>query len=57
MMVQSSGEDMQHIAQMLEEGVLKSEVSKVFPFSEMAAAHLQVESGRTRGKAVVVIEG
>jgi NADPH:quinone reductase-like Zn-dependent oxidoreductase len=57
MMVQSSGEDMQHIAQLLEEGVLRSEVSKVFPFTEMAAAHLQVETGKTRGKVVVVIEG
>jgi NADPH:quinone reductase-like Zn-dependent oxidoreductase len=57
MMVQSSGEDMQHIAQMLEEGVLRSEVSKVFPFADMAAAHLQVETGKTRGKTVVVIEG
>jgi NADPH:quinone reductase-like Zn-dependent oxidoreductase len=55
--VQSSGEDMQHIAQLLEEGALRSEVSKVFPFAEMAAAHLQVETGKTRGKTVVVIEG
>lgn len=55
--VQSSGEDMQHIAQMLEEGVIRSEISKVFAFSEMAAAHLQVEGGRTRGKVVVVMEG
>lgn len=55
MMVQSSGEDMQHIAQLLGDGVLRPEVSKVFPFGQMAEAHLAVETGRTRGKVVVVM--
>ncbi|HEV3411516.1 MAG TPA: NADP-dependent oxidoreductase [Puia sp.] len=57
MHVQSAGEDMQHIAQLLEEGELRSEVSKVFPFAQMADAHLQLETGRTKGKVVVVTEG
>jgi NADPH:quinone reductase-like Zn-dependent oxidoreductase len=56
MHVQSAGEDMQHIAQLLEEGELRSEVSKVFPLPQMGDAHLQVETGRTRGKVVVVTE-
>jgi NADPH:quinone reductase-like Zn-dependent oxidoreductase len=56
MHVQSAGEDMQHIAQLLEEGELRSEVSKVFPLAQMGDAHLQVETGRTRGKVVVVTE-
>jgi NADPH:quinone reductase-like Zn-dependent oxidoreductase len=56
MHVQSAGEDMQHIAQLLEEGELKSEIMKVFPFAQMADAHLQIETGRTRGKVVVVTE-
>jgi NADPH:quinone reductase-like Zn-dependent oxidoreductase len=55
MMVQSSGEDMQHIAQLLGDGVLRAEISKVFPFAQMADAHLAIESGRTRGKIVVVL--
>jgi NADPH:quinone reductase-like Zn-dependent oxidoreductase len=54
MMVQSSGEDMQHIAQLLGDGALRSEVSKVFPFEQMAEAHLAVETGKTRGKVVVI---
>lgn len=54
MYVQSAGEDMQHIAQLLEEGEVRSEVTKVFPFAQMADAHLQLETGRTRGKVVVV---
>jgi NADPH:quinone reductase-like Zn-dependent oxidoreductase len=56
MHVQSAGEDMQHIAQLLEEGELRSEVTKVFPLAQMGDAHLQVETGRTRGKVVVVTE-
>ena len=54
MMVQSSGEDMQHIAQLLGDGVLRAEVSKVFAFEQMAEAHLAVETGKTRGKVVVI---
>jgi NADPH:quinone reductase-like Zn-dependent oxidoreductase len=54
MMVQSSGEDMQHIAQLLGDGVLRPEVSKVFAFDQMAEAHLAVETGKTRGKVVVI---
>jgi NADPH:quinone reductase-like Zn-dependent oxidoreductase len=55
MMVQSSGEDMQHIAQLLGDGALRAEVSKVFPFGQMAEAHLAVETGKTRGKVVVIV--
>jgi NADPH:quinone reductase-like Zn-dependent oxidoreductase len=54
MFVQSAGEDMQHIAQLLEEGEMRSEIMKVFPLTQMADAHLQVETGKTRGKVVVV---
>ena len=56
MMVQSSGEDMQHIAQLLGDGALRAEISKVFPFGQMAEAHLAVETGKTRGKVVVIIK-
>jgi NADPH:quinone reductase-like Zn-dependent oxidoreductase len=56
MHVQSAGEDMQHIAQLLEEGEIRSEVSHVFPFGKMGDAHLQIETGRTKGKVVVVTE-
>jgi NADPH:quinone reductase-like Zn-dependent oxidoreductase len=54
MMVQASGEDMQHIASLLEDGALRAEVSKVFPFEQMAEAHLAIETGKTRGKVVVI---
>lgn len=55
MSVYSSGEDMRHIAYLLENGVLKPHVSHVFGFDEMAKAHLQIETGRTVGKVVVKI--
>ncbi|MBS7566958.1 NADP-dependent oxidoreductase [Mucilaginibacter sp. Bleaf8] len=55
MLVQSNGSDMQQIAALLEQGILKAHVSHSYPFTEMAAAHLQVESGRTVGKVVVTL--
>ncbi|HVD98292.1 MAG TPA: NADP-dependent oxidoreductase [Cytophagaceae bacterium] len=54
-LVKSSGTDMQKIAGLLEKGIIKSHVSKTFPFEQMAEAHKQVETGKTRGKIVVTI--
>ncbi len=54
-MVQSSGEDMKHIASLLENGAVKPHVSKVFPFEQMREAHLEQETGRTVGKIVVTL--
>lgn len=53
MSVYSNGNDMEHIASLLEKGVLKPYISHVFQFDEMAKAHLQIETGRTIGKVVV----
>lgn len=53
--VQSNGEDMKQMAGLLEKGIIKSHVSKIFPFEKMADAHLQIETGRTVGKIVVTI--
>ena len=52
-LVQSNGQDMAALAELLEQGVIKAHVSAVYPFDEMAAAHLQVETGKTVGKVVV----
>jgi len=54
-MVHSSGEDMNTLADMLEAGTLKPHVSNTFPFSKLQDAHLQIESGRTVGKIVVTL--
>ncbi len=53
MRVQPNGSDMATIAVLLEQGFVKSHVSKSFPFDQMAAAHAQIESGRTVGKVTL----
>lgn len=55
LLVQSNGEHMKAIADLLESGKMKSVVSKTFDFSDMDKAHLQIESGRTVGKIVVLL--
>lgn len=54
-LVQSSGPDMLHLAGLLESGVIRPEIAREFSFDDMAAAHQQVETGRTRGKVVVLL--
>lgn len=53
LLVQSSGENMLQLAQLLEKGIIKSHVSKIFAFEQMREAHLYLEKGRTVGKIVV----
>lgn len=53
--VQSNGDDLEQIASLLEKGIVKSYVSKIFSLDELAAAHLQLETGRTVGKIVIKI--
>ena len=55
LLVQSSGDDMLQIAQLMEKGILKSHVSKIFSFDEMGEAHLHLEKVRTVGKILVNI--
>jgi NADPH:quinone reductase-like Zn-dependent oxidoreductase len=54
-LVQSDGEDMKEISGLLEKGFVKSHVSKVFSIDQIREAHLQIETGKTRGKIVVSI--
>jgi NADPH:quinone reductase-like Zn-dependent oxidoreductase len=51
--VQSDGKNMKEIAELLEKGRVRSHVSRVFAFDEIQLAHLQIESGKTKGKIVV----
>jgi NADPH:quinone reductase-like Zn-dependent oxidoreductase len=52
-LVHSSGEDMGRLAELLQSGKIKPHILHVFPFDEMAAAHLQLESHQTTGKVVL----
>lgn len=55
-MVQSDGQNMQKIAGLLESGALKSHVSQTFNFDQMAEAHRSLETGRTQGKIVIILQ-
>jgi NADPH:quinone reductase-like Zn-dependent oxidoreductase len=55
MLVASNGDDMKKIADLLEKGIIKSHISGIFPFKDLSKAHLQIESGKTRGKIVVTV--
>lgn len=54
-LVQSSGDDMKQVANLLESEAVKPHVSKIFPFEQMREAHLEQETGRTVGKIVVTL--
>ena len=53
--VKSNGDDMKAIANLLEKGIIKSHISHIFSFNEIAKAHAQIETGRTIGKVVVQV--
>lgn len=53
MMVQSDGNDMQKLAELLEKGFLKPHIYKTYHFNEMSDAHEELEKGRTVGKIMV----
>ena len=55
LLVHSSAENQQKIAALLENGIVKAHVSKTFSFNQMKEAHLQIESGRTVGKIIVMV--
>jgi len=50
---QISSGDLFRIMQMVEAGKLRGVVDKVFPFTEVAAAHQHLESGQHFGKVVL----
>lgn len=55
-LVHSSGADMEQIANLLKSGSLKPEVSHAFAFDEIVEAHHQLESGKTKGKVVIIVD-
>jgi len=54
-LVDSNGEDMKQLAELIENGIIKPHVSKIFDFNEMDQAHLAMESGKTVGKIAIKI--
>lgn len=56
LLVKSSGPDMASIANLLEQGTLKSHIYETFDFEDLKLAHKQLETGRTVGKVVVRVK-
>lgn len=54
--VKSDGNDMKEIAGFLEKGIIKSHISGTFKLDEIRSAHRQIETGKTRGKIVVLMD-
>ncbi|HEY8957326.1 NADP-dependent oxidoreductase [Chitinophaga sp.] len=54
-LVKSSGEDMSHIANLVEQQALKPFVSQTLSFEQIAKAHTQIETGKTVGKIVITL--
>lgn len=52
-MVHSSGSDMEQLAGLLMKRIIKPHISHQYPFDQIAEAHRQIETGKTRGKIVV----
>ncbi|HEU4470719.1 MAG TPA: NADP-dependent oxidoreductase [Flavisolibacter sp.] len=55
-LVQSSGADMEALAGLLEQGQLEPHISKKFSLDNIAEAHQQIETGRTKGKIVLTLD-
>ena len=54
-LVHSNGDGMEQIAELLEAGTLKSYIFKEYTFDQIAEAHIQSETGKTKGKIVVML--
>ncbi len=48
--------DLDEIAGLIKQGIVKTNVSKVFTFDQIKDAHNQIESGRTQGKIVLKVK-
>jgi NADPH:quinone reductase-like Zn-dependent oxidoreductase len=51
--MRSSGEQLRHLTTLVEQGVLRPHVDRVFPFAQTKEAVAYAESGKARGKVVV----
>ena len=51
--MKASGEQLRHIAALVESGAIRPIVDKVFPFASTNEAMAYVESGRAKGKVVI----
>jgi NADPH:quinone reductase-like Zn-dependent oxidoreductase len=53
--MRAEGQQLAQIAKLIDAGVIRPVVDKVFPFAQTAEALAHVETGRARGKVVVKV--
>jgi NADPH:quinone reductase-like Zn-dependent oxidoreductase len=51
--MQANGQQLSEIGKLIETGVIRPVVDKVFPFEQINEAMAYVESGRAKGKVIV----
>tara|TARA_B100001059_G_scaffold205131_1_gene214981 strand:- start:522 stop:1475 length:954 start_codon:yes stop_codon:yes gene_type:complete len=56
MLVEPNPEQMDTMLYMVSVGLLKTEIQGIYPLEEAQSAHLQVETGHTRGKVLLKIQ-
>ncbi|MGF1709260.1 NADP-dependent oxidoreductase [Vibrio kagoshimensis] len=56
MLVEPAPEQLETMLYMVSVGILKTEIQTTFPMKEVQAAHLQVETGHTRGKVLLKMQ-
>ena len=54
--MRAKGSQLQQITQLIESGVIKPIIDKVFPFEQTNDAMAYVETGRVKGKVVIKIK-
>ncbi len=54
-LVQSRGEDLAYIKELIEAGKIRSVIARTYPLSEVAAAHAASETEHTTGKIVIKV--
>ncbi|THA67627.1 NADP-dependent oxidoreductase [Streptomyces sp. A0958] len=54
--VRPDAQDLAHLAELAEQGIVSVHVDRVFPLAEAAEAHRLNAEGRTRGKIVVTVD-
>ncbi|MFS2153891.1 NADP-dependent oxidoreductase [Rhizobium sp. Rhizsp42] len=55
--MRANGQQLTEIAKLIDAGVIRPVVDKVFPFDQTAQALAYVETGRAKGKVVITVDG